>query len=324
MRPFRHINAGTLDEAVAARQEKAMIIAGGTDCLGLLKNKVLPLYPAALVNIKNIPGLNYIEEDSGGLRIGALAKLADLASSPVVREKYGVLAEAANSVASPQIRNMGTLGGNLCQEVRCLYYRCSPLTGRDYFCLRKGGRSCFAVTGDNRYHAILGGKGCFAVGPSDTAVALSALEAKIAIKGANADRLIPIADFFTVLGNVLGADEMVQEIQVPGLPAGGKQAFRKFRLRKAIDFAVVSLASLITVERGACEDARIVIGAVAPTPFRAREAEEAIRGKSITAETAGAAANAAVAGALPLSMNAYKIEITKTLVKRAILDAARE
>jgi len=322
MRPFRHINAGTLDEAVAARQAKAMIIAGGTDCLGLLKNKVLPVYPEALVNIKNISGLHYIEEDAGGLRIGALAKLADIASSPVVGERYGVLAAAANSVASPQIRNMGTLGGNLCQEVRCLYYRCSPLTGRDYFCLRKGGRTCFAVSGDNRYHAILQGKGCFAVCPSDTAIALSVLEARIAIKGANADRLLPIADFFTVMGNVLGPDEMVQEIQIPKPPAGGRQTFRKFRLRKAIDFAVVSLASLITVEGGVCEDARIAIGAVAPTPFRAREAEEAIRGKSITAATAQAAANAAVAGAVPLSMNAYKMEITKTFVKRAILDAA--
>lgn len=319
MRPFQHVNARTLDEAVLAAHEKSRIIAGGTDCLGMLKARVLPLYPELLVNIKTIPGLEYIEEDAEGLRIGALAKLSDIVESPLVAAKYGLLAQAAKSVSSPQIRSMGTIAGNLCQDVRCWYYRCSPVTGKDYLCIRKGGRVCFAIAGDNRYHAILRGKGCFAVCPSDTAIALRALDAKISVKGMESERMVSIEDFFITMGNILKPHEIVKEIQIPQPPKHGKQTFIKFRLRKAIDFAVVSVASVITIEEGICKDARIAIGAVAPTPIRATKAEEAIKGQAINAVTAEVAAKAAMADATPLSMNAYKVEIAKVLVKRAIL-----
>jgi xanthine dehydrogenase YagS FAD-binding subunit len=321
MKPFRHINARTITDAISALSKKSKILAGGTDCLGVLKNRVLPIYPETLVNIKTIPGLRYIKENAEGLKIGALTTLADIAESPIIRERYGVLANAAESVASPQIRNMGTIGGNLCQDVRCWYYRCSPLTGRSYLCYRKGGRECFAVAGDNRYHAIIGGKACFAVCPSDTAIALTALDATVKVKGPERKRTLLVKNFYRTLGNVLKPNEIVTEIQIPKPPAkeGCKHSFFKFRLRKAIDFAVVSLAALITIEDGICTDATIVLGAVAPTPLKASRAEAAIKGKVVDAATAEAAAKAAVAEAVPLTMNAYKIEIAKTLIKRAIL-----
>lgn len=324
MQSFRHFNASTLDDAVSAARGKSKIIAGGTDCLSLLKNCLLPAYPEVLVNIKTVPGLGYIQKDSDGLRIGALARLSDVEDSTVVREKYGLLAQAAGSIGSPQIRNMGTMGGNLCQEVRCWYYRRSPQTGRDYFCYRKGGRVCFAVTGDNRYHAILEGRLCFAVCPSDMAVALTALDANVIVQGSGGDRTIPIKEFYKVMGNALNPDEIVKEIRVPRPPEGARQTFLKFRLRKAIDFAVVSVASVITTVGGVCTDVRIVLGAVAPMPVRATRAEEALKGKTVHAETAEEAALAAVKGAKPLAMNAYKVQITKALVKRTILNSFKE
>lgn len=296
-----------------------MIIAGGTDCLSLLKNGLLPTYPEILVNIKTIGGLEEIKEDAEGLTIGALVTLSDIAESPVVREHYGLLADAAQSVASPQIRNMGTLGGNLCQFTRCWYYRCSPFTGRSYNCFRKGGRTCFAVAGDNRYHAIMGGRKCFAVCASDTAVALSALNAKVSICGPAEERTVPLQDFFTIMGNILTPHELVTEVKIPRPPGGAKQTFLKFRLRKALDFAIVSVASVITLAgSGVCQDVRIALGAVAPTPIRTTKAEESLIGKTVTATLAEEAAQAAVAGAIPLSMNAYKVEIAKTLVKRCL------
>ncbi len=318
MEPVKHVNARTLAEAVSAARGKSRVIAGGTDCLGLLKNQVLPAYPEVLVNIKTVPGLDYIKEDAGGLRIGALTRLSEIEDSPIIQGKYAALARAVKSIASPQIRNMGTAGGNLCQEVRCWYYRCSPRTGRDYECFRKGGKECFAVRGDNRYHAILEGRRCFAVCPSDLAVALAALDGSIVVQGTAGDRTIAVTEFYKPLGNVLRPGEIVKEIRVPRPPEGSRQAFLKFRLRKAIDFAVVSVASVITTDNGICRDARIVLGAVAPAPLRAAKAEEAVRGKTINSATAAAAAAAAVKGAKPLSMNAYKVEITKALVKRSL------
>jgi len=319
MNPLKHFNARTLDDAVLAANENSLIIAGGTDCLSLLKNSILPIYPQELVNIKTVSELDYIVEEAAGLRIGALTRLADIVESAVVTAEYGVLAEAAKSVASPQIRNMGTIAGNLCQDTRCWYYRCSPFTGKSYFCTRKGGRVCFAVAGDNRYHAILGGKGCFAVNPSDLAVALAALDARITVKGTTSERAIPIKEFYTVQGNILKPHELVTDIWIPRPPPQAKQRFLKFRLRKAIDFAIVSVASIITMEDEVCRDASIVLGAVAPVPLRAAEAEQAIKGKVVNEETAHNAAKASVAGATPLSGNAYKVEIAQALVKRAIL-----
>jgi len=253
------------------------------------------------------------------LKIGALTTLSNISGSSIVKEKYGVLAEAAYTVATPQIRNMATLGGNLCQEVRCWYYRYPHAIGGRLLCLRKGSGQCLAVSGDNRYHAILGGKGCFAVCPSDTAVALTALHAVIKVTGTRKNRMVPVEDFFTTLGNILQTGEIVTEIQIPKPLDEAKQTFLKLTLRKPVDFATVSVASVIVLENGICRDARIVLGAVAPAPVRATKAEEVIKGRPIDPKVAAEAAEQAVGGVMPLAMNAYKVEIAKTLVKRAIL-----
>jgi xanthine dehydrogenase YagS FAD-binding subunit len=322
VKTFDHVNARSVDEALSLLRDyggRACVIAGGTDLLGVLKDQILEKYPEALINIKTIPGLDTIEEEAEGLRIGALAKLAEIVRSPVVKAKFPALSQAVASVASPEIRSMGTIGGNLCQDVRCWYYRYPQHMGGRLLCHRKGTGPCHAIKGDNRYHAIMGGKACFAVCPSDTAIALSALQAELGIVGPEGARTIPVQDFFTPLGNRLDQNELVTEIRIPDPPLECRQAFLKFTLRKPIDFAIASVASAITVKDDVCADARIVLGAVAPTPLRSESAEQAIKGKPIDAKTAEEAARASVLGARALSGNAYKIEITKVLVKRALL-----
>jgi len=322
VKSFKHIDVKTVTEAcglLGKHKGKARMIAGGTDILGILKDKILSSYPEVIINIKAIPKLAYIKEDRRGLKIGALTTLSEIARSPVIKERYKALAEAADGVGSPQIRNMATLAGNLCQDVRCWYYRYPHHIGGRMLCLRKGSGRCLALSGDNRYHAIFGGKGCFAVCPSDPAVALTALDANISIAGIRKSRIVPVRDFFTTLGNVLKPGEMVTEIQVPKPLGKTKQTFLKLTLRKPIDFAVVSVASVVHLEDGICAEANIVLGAVAPVPIKAATAEQVIKGRAITPEAAAEAAEAAVANAKPLSMNAYKVEMTKTLIKRAIL-----
>ncbi len=322
MKAFEHFNAYSVDEAIfqmKGYEGKASLIAGGTDLLGVLKGEILPYYPEALINIKTITGLDYIKEDTEGMKIGALAKLTKIVQSPAVKGKYAVLAQAAESVGTPEIRNMGTIGGNLCQDNRCWYYRYPHQMGGRILCHRKGKGPCHAIKGDNRYHAILGGKACFAVCPSDMAIALTALDAKVRIAGPGGERIIPISEFYHALGHILKPDEILTEFQIPQPPDNAAQVFLKFRLRESVDFAVVSVASVISMADGICKDVRIALGAVAPMPYRAKGAEDVIRGKPRDVATAKAAAVAAVADAKPLKKNAYKIEITKILVKRAIL-----
>src|SRR4030043_2316819 len=195
MRRFTHINARTIDEAVSALRRygnRANIIAGGTDLLGKMKDEILPRYPEAVINIKTVPGLDFIQEEKGMLKIGALTRLEDIGREPVIKEKYVALAQAANRTGSPHLREMGTLGGNICQDIRCWDDR-NP--NNRFPCLRKGGGRCYAIEGDNRYHSIMGGSvegGCYAVHPSDTAPALIALNAKIK----TSKRVINVEDFF--------------------------------------------------------------------------------------------------------------------------------
>ncbi len=309
MNKIKHINAKTLDEAAALLGPTAKVIAGGTDLFGTLKSMCLAKPPATVVNLKTIPGLDYIKEEGGILKIGAMAKLTDIYESTVVQGKWSSLADAAHLVASPQIRNMGTIGGNLCQDTRCWYYRAEHNV---FLCFRKGGDTCFGVAGDNRYLAIIGGQLCFAVCPSDVAVALAALDATLV----TTQRNIAIKDFFIVLGNTLKDNEIVKEVQVPAPKAGTKQAFIKFAERKSIDFAIASCAVAISAT-----DARIVMGGVAPMPFRATTAEDLVKGKAIDAATAEAAGAEAVKRAIPQSKNRYKIQLAKTMVKRALLAA---
>ena len=312
MRNFTHINAKTLDEAAAQLAKgKAVAMAGGTDLLGVMKFMVLPEYPRTVVNLKTIPDLSYIKEESGTLKIGALTLLEEIAQSDVVKSKYTALAEAAHKTASPHIREMGTIGGNICQLNRCWYFRKAE---NRFPCLRKGGQICYAIAGENRYHSIFGlVKACAAVNPSDTAPALVALNAKIV----TTKRTIEAEKFWDVGtpgSTVLAADELVKEIQVPAPAAGVKSAFLKFALRSSIDFPIVNCAAAI-----GGGDARICLNAVHNNPYRATKAEAAIKGKAIDMASAEAAGAAAVEGAVALPLNKWKIAVAKAQVKRAIL-----
>jgi xanthine dehydrogenase YagS FAD-binding subunit len=317
---FEHFNAKTIEQAVSLLDYysgEAKIMAGGVDLIRLMKSKVVA--PKVIVNIKTITDLAYIREDAEGLKLGSLTTISGIEKSALIRDRYVILAQAAHLVASPQIRNMASIGGNLCQDVNCWYYRRSPLTGTSFSCYRKGGIGCPAIDGDNRYHAIMGGSGCYAVCSSDMAPALIALEAKVKIASPDGEKTIPLEELYTPLCNPLNHNELITEIQIPTPRPSTKQIYLKFSLRKAIDPALSSVAAAITAEAGRVADARIVLGAVAPTPYRSLEAEGVIKGKAITENLAETAAKAAVSQATPLSMNAYKISITEALVKRVIL-----
>jgi len=321
VKEFKHFNAYSVDEAVALMGrygERAAVIAGGTDILGKMKDSILPAYPEALINIKTINGLSDIKESGGMLKIGALALLADIAANPVIKSKYAALAQAAGRTASPHLRNMGTIGGNICQDIRCWYYRNQ---NNRFSCLRKKGGRCYAIKGDNRYHSIFGGSvsgGCFAVHPSDTAPALVALDAKIV----TSSRTIDAEKFFEVKPvktTVLKADEIVTGIQVPEPPAGSSSAFLKFALRKSIDFPIVNCAVMITRKDGKVSAARICLNAVHVIPYRAVKAEQVITGRALDEAVAEEAGAAAVAEAKPLEHNKYMVAVARTLVKRTLL-----
>ena len=321
MRKFTHINAQTIDEAVSALRRygnRASIIAGGTDLLGRMKDEILPKYPEALINIKTIAGLDFLKEEAGVLRIGALTPLEDIGKEPLIREKYSALAQAAGRTASPHLREMGTLGGNLCQDIRCWYYR-NP--NNRFPCLRKGGGRCYAIDGDNRYHSIMGGSvegGCYAVHPSDTAPALIALNAGVM----TSKRMINLDDFFQVdvaKTTILDSDEIVTEIQVPEPAPDSKSAFLKFAIRKSIDFPIVNCAAMIATSSGKVTAARICLSAISVKPYRAVKAEEMILRKRVDEKIAEAAGNAAMSDAKPMERNGYMVQIARVLVKRSIL-----
>ncbi|MEM0216159.1 MAG: xanthine dehydrogenase family protein subunit M [Candidatus Bathyarchaeia archaeon] len=324
MKRFEHFNAKTIDEAILLLEKydgEAKVIAGGTDLIRVLKDDILPKYPKAIINLKTIANLEYIKEENGVLKIGSLTRLSDVASSSLIKTKYNLLSEACRSVGTPQIRNMGTIGGNLCQDVQCWYYRASKSLGKVFHCLRKGGNVCYAVSGDNRFHSIFGGKGCVAVCPSDVAIALTALDALVKTKGPLGERVFPVSELYKDAALNLGRSEIVTEIQVPEPPPEARQIWIKFRLRNSLDFAIVSVAVMLTLEEGVCKDVRIALGGVAPTPKRLKEVEDFLKGNYINSETAEKAGKMAVAKAFPLSHNAYKIPITESLVKRVILMA---
>ncbi|MGA2665448.1 MAG: FAD binding domain-containing protein [Nitrososphaerales archaeon] len=327
MQPFKHVNVTTVADAVAAITDPTVrVIAGGTDLLnalevGIYSSTTTPPYPATLVNLKTIPNMDQITVDNGTLKVGALAKLADVASSSVVQGSYSMLSQAAASVATPNVRNMGTLGGNLCQSVECWYYRFPDRLGGYVDCHRKtAANPCYAAAGINTYHSIFGApKGCFSVYPSDTATALLALDASVV----TTSRTIPIASFFDALtGTVLNTGEIVTEIDVPTPAANTTQTFIKNAQRKAIDFAVVSVAAMLTMSGSKCTAARIVLGGVAPTPLESTAAENAIVGQTVNSTTAAAAASAAVASATPLTYNTYKVPTLQSVLTQAILAAA--
>jgi xanthine dehydrogenase YagS FAD-binding subunit len=319
MNRFTHLNATSVDEAVSILHRygnKASPIAGGTDLLGKLKDECMPTYPEAVVNLKTIPGLDFIQHEGNTLKIGALTRLADIAADPVIHRQYTALAESARRTASPHLREMGTLGGNLCQDIRCWYYR-NP--NNRFPCLRKSGGACYALDGDDRYHSIFGGSvenGCIAVHTSDTAPALIALDAQIQ----TSKRIINARNFFCVgesKTTVLDYDEIVTEILVP--QPSGKSAFDKFALRKAIDFPIVNGAAMIAVTDGIVSAASICLNAVYIVPYLATLAAQTLIGKPLEEATAQAAGDAAVSNAKPCHRNHFMVEIARALVKKIVL-----
>jgi xanthine dehydrogenase YagS FAD-binding subunit len=316
-----YYSARTVDEAVGLLLEygkEAKLVAGGTDFMGLLKCRVMA--PRTLINIKDLPGLRYIHNTKQGLSMGTLTLLNDMERSMMLKERYPILYETACEMASPQIRNMATLGGDLCQEVRCWYYRRSPDTGITYNCRRKSETGiCYANEGENQYHAIMGAHPCRAVCGSDMATVLLALDARMQTVSAQGSRMLRVDELNSPLGNNLLPGEIIVSFLVPPLGQDTRQSFLKFRIRKAIDFAIVSTAVVIRLEKEEVLDARIVLGGVSYRPYRASQAENILVGEKLTEDLAAKAARAALSEASPLSKNGYKVTIAETLVKRAIL-----
>jgi xanthine dehydrogenase YagS FAD-binding subunit len=322
MNRFEVSKPTTLAQAKDLVQEKAWSIykAGGIDVIDHLKEHLEE--PPRIVDLKGIPGLSEIKvESDGALRIGALVKLADVAADERVRKTHAALAIAAGEAASPQVRNVATLGGNVLQRPRCWYYRLE-----EYKCLKKGGEVCYAVGGENRYHVIFGGGPSYAPHPSNTAVALVALGASFVFDGPKGGRTVGAAEFFQLpsknpqVENSLGVAEILTEVRVPA--AAGKSIYDEVRERQAFDWPLVSMAASVRLDGGLVKDARIVLGAVAPIPWRSNRAEAALIGKPLNESTLADVARAAIVGATPLSDNGYKVGLVQTLVRRTLAQLA--
>jgi xanthine dehydrogenase YagS FAD-binding subunit len=325
VRPFAFVEPTSLNEVIrllADGQPRARLIAGGSDLLGELKDEVVSY--ERLVSLAGVEELRRIHEDRGELRLGALVTVAQLEYDPRLQGPYRILAEAARSVATPEIRNQGTLGGNLCQRPRCFYYR-HPLTP----CLKKGGADCPAL--DSPYQAylsILGGHGCYSVHASDLAPPLMALDARVSLVGPSGERTMPLEQFFAGperdvrRENVLAADEVLTAVTLPAALPAWRGTYLKARERTAGDFPLVSVAVGYALDAGLMRQTRLVLGGVAPVPWRSPAAEAVLEGQRPSLELAARAAAAAMAGAQPLSHNAFKVEIGRALVERAIMAVA--
>ena len=318
MKAFQHVVPDSLQEAVALLNDnpiQSKILAGGLDLLGEMKEHIVE--PDILISISQLDGLTGIRTENDITHIGAAVTLTELAEHSEMNNRHTVLAQAARSVGSAQIRNRGTLGGNLCQRPRCWYYR-----DEHYPCFKKGGDSCFSVAGRNRYHAILGGGPCFMVHPSDCAPALIALGARVHLLGPNGSRIIPIEEFYHLPGDdvftetTIQSNEIVTEVEIP--PHTMKSIYLKVREKESFDWALATVAAAFEMDGPYCLKANLVIGGVAPVPWRVTQVEELLQGRELTDSLAAEVAEVAVMHALPLSGNEPKVIIAKALVEQAI------
>jgi xanthine dehydrogenase YagS FAD-binding subunit len=322
LKAFTYVNATNEKEAVAALQSaqrgRMLPMAGGMDLLGMMKDYIVS--PDRVVSIKGLD--QTIAAGDGGLRIGAAVKIADLAEHAAARKMYPALATAAEGVGTPQIRNMGTVGGNIMQRPRCWYFR-----NEEFNCLKKGGSRCFAVEGENQFHAIFGDGPCHIVHPSSLAVPVIAYGGRFRVVGPNGAREIDAGEFFQLPNanlygeTVLQPNEIITHVILPA--PGQRSAVYEVRFKQSHDWPLAAAAVNLVMAGSAVKSARIVMGAVAPIPWRVHAAERVLAGKAITEAIATEAANAALAGARPMSGNQYKIQIARTAVKRAILAASR-
>ncbi len=322
MKAFTYVNAAGEKEALAALgpdRGKFLPLAGGMDLLALMKDYIAQ--PERVVNVKNLDRTIRKSPD-GGLRIGAAVTLAELAADADLTRMYPALVQAAGDVGTLQIRNLGTLGGNINQRPRCWYFR-----NEEFQCLKKGGAQCFAVDGENQYHAIFGEGPCHIVHPSSVAPALVALEARFRVAGPAGEREVPAAEYFVMPDRnlfgetVLAPNELLTHVVLPA-PGAAKSATYEVRYKQSHDWPLATASVVLSMNGQAVRGARVVMGSVAPVPWRASAAEAALAGKRITEETAIAAADAALMGARPMSNNGYKVQIARTAVKRAIMKAA--
>jgi xanthine dehydrogenase YagS FAD-binding subunit len=325
MKAFTNSNPRDLAHAVTlirdARQanRRVAIAGGGSDLLGMMKERLVT--PDVLVSLKSIKGLDQVKAaPNGGVTIGGLMTLDALASHAQIRERYAVLAEAAEGVATPQIRNVATLAGNLNQRPWCWYYR------NGFTCLKNGGTTCYSVTGENEFHAIFGGGPSYIVHPSDTASALVALDATFQLAGPAGTRTVPAGDFFALptvdaaKENVLKDGEVLASITLPAPRPGTRSRYFKILDREAWTHAVVSAAVALEINGGVCRNARVVLGGVAPIPWRLPEVEKLLVGQRLSPELAAKAGEAAVAGARPLAKNGYKVPMVRAMVTRTITE----
>ena len=327
MKTFTNAAPRDLKAAVAAASQarsngqRVSFAGGGSDILGQMKDRVVS--PDVLVYLKSVKGLDTVTSDAKATTIGGLITLDALAHHDAIRTRFAALAMAAETEATPQIRNAATLAGNICQRPWCWYYR------NGFACLKNGGNRCFSVDGENQFHAIFGGGPSYIVHPSDTAPALVALEASFRITGPSGERTVPASEFFVLpkdnaaRENVLHDDEVLSAIVLPQTPARQRSTYFKVMDREAWTHAIVSAAVAMTMDSGGvCREARIVLGGVAPIPWRVPEVEKLLKDQRITRELAARAGAAAVQGARPLAKNAYKVPMTEAMVARAIRSLA--
>lgn len=318
---FELFQPATIDDAMALLARygaEAWVLAGGLDTFDWLADRIKR--PTAVVDLSQIKELSGVRADGGGLEIGAMTTLTEVARHPAVREKYGLLPAAAEEAASPQIRNQGTIGGNVSQDARCWYYRAG------WPCYRAGGNICYADTpkGMNREHAILDANRCVAVNPSDTAPALIALDAKMVVRTPRGEQVVNAEDYFIGPANditrmtILRPGDLLTAIRIPSTWAGAKFYFEKVRDRSVWDFALVNVASAMTVSGNTIQQIRLVANGVAAHPVRLKAVEDAVAGKPRNEETAELAGQIAIRGAEPLQHNGYKVPLLRNLVKRAI------
>ncbi len=326
MRAFSNVNAKDFKDAASLLKQvhdqgkSAAIVGGGSDLLGLVKEHLVPA--DVLVNLKSIRGMDQIMEKNGEVVIGGLTTLDTISHHPLIQSRYKVLAEAAGAVATPQIRNVGTIAGNVAQRPWCWYFR------NGFPCFKNGGKTCFSVTGENDLHAIFGGGPSYIVHPSDTAPALVGLGARFRIVGPTGERTVAAEDFFTLpkanpaRENVLTNDEVLTEVHLPALAKNTRSTYHKELDREAWTHAIVSVALVLEMDKQTCKSARVVLGGVAPIPWRLKKVEAMLAGQKITQELATKAAETALEGAQPLAKNKYKVPLTKAIVRRNLIALA--
>jgi len=324
MREFKIAQPRSAEELaalLAETKEMTALMAGGTDLIDELKSGVAA--PDLVVDLQTVAGLAGIGRDKEGLRIGAMTKVVELAGDAAVLQDYPSLKEAALSLATPQLRNVGTVGGNLCQRPRCWYYRDPQVV-----CRKKGGFNCYAFQGRNKYHGIFGGGSCFIVHPSDLAPALISLGAKVTVGSAKGDKVIPLEQFYilpdidVLRENVLEKGQFLKSVWVPAPKPGQKAAYVKLKERGTWDFALVSAAVAGVVKDGIFAEIAVVMGGVAPVPWRLKKAEDVLRGKPANEAAVRLAADEALKDASPLRENGYKADLVFAALKEAVLTLA--